>query len=120
MSALTAARLLAVGSAWRLTGLDTAGRALVAAVTGSDPDGQVLAGILLTRAGDRSVPLIGDALDNAAAPGELANVLASIGTDAARTALETAAGSVHPDVAAAAGQALQTLDQLRGPGEPPG
>ncbi len=113
MGALSAARLLTAGSAWRLTGLGATGRALVSAVTGSDPDDRALAGIMLTRAGDRSVPLIADAIAAGANPVDLMDVLASIGTDAARAALEAAARSTRPDVAATAQQALHTLDQLR-------
>ena len=113
MGAVSAARLLTAGSAWRLTGLGVAGRALVAAATGPDPGDRTLAGILLTRAGDRSVPLIRDALTAGADPADLVDILASIGTDAARAALQTAASSSRPDLAAAARRALHTLDQIR-------
>jgi len=113
MSALSGARLLTAGSAWRLTGLRATGRALVSAITGSDPDDRVLAGILLTRAGDRSVPLIADAIAAGANPADLIDVLASIGSDAARAALQATTRSTRPDVATAARQALHTLDQLR-------
>jgi hypothetical protein len=117
MSALSAARLLTAGSAWRLTGLTPAGRALVSAVAGPAADDRALAGILLTRAGDRSVPLISEALTTQADPTDLVNVLASIATPQARAALQTATLSTRPEVAAAARQALQTLDQQpRGPG----
>jgi hypothetical protein len=49
VGAVSAAGLLTAGSAWRLTGLRAAGRALVSAVTGPDSDDRTLAGILLTR-----------------------------------------------------------------------
>jgi hypothetical protein len=111
MGALSAAKLLAAGSVWRLTGQGTAGRALITAVTSSRPDDRVLAGILLTRAGDRSVQLIRDALAAGLDPTDLVNVLASIGTDTARTALQAAARSNRAGVAAAAHEALRTLDQ---------
>ncbi len=113
MSALTAARLLAAGAAWRVTGMGAPGRALVSAVTGPRADERELAGILLTRAGDRSVPLIDDALAAGADPSELVTILASIGTSPARAALETAARSDRPDVAVAARAALQSLDEIR-------
>lgn len=113
MGAVSAAGLLTAGSAWRLTGLGAAGRALISAVTGPDPDDRTLAGILLTRAGDRSVPLIRDALAAGTDPADLVDILASIGTDAARAALETAAGSSRADVAAAGRRALHTLEQMR-------
>lgn len=114
VSAASAARWLAAGATWRLTGLNSAGRALVSAVSGPDPDGRALAGILLTRAGDRSVPLLQDALDSDADPTDLVNVLASIGSTSARAALVSAANSTRPEVATAAAAALRSLDQQRG------
>lgn len=116
MGAASAARLLTVGSAWRVAGLGAAGRSLVSAVTGPEPDDRVLAGILLTRAGDRSVPLIADALAAGADPADLVDVLASIGTAAARSALLVAGRSPRPDVAVAARRALATLDEIGGEG----
>ncbi len=113
---MSATKLLTAGSAWRVAGLGAAGRALVSAVTGPDPDDRVLAGILLTRAGDRSVPLIADALAAGANPRDLVDVLASIGTDSARAALVAATRSARPDVGPAARRALATLDQIRGEG----
>jgi hypothetical protein len=90
MGAVASAKLLAAGSAWRLTGLDAAGRSLVAALAGGAENEQTLAGILLVRAGDRSVPLITEAISAGATSAALVDVLASIGTDTARTALEGA------------------------------
>lgn len=85
----------------------------MSAVTGSDPDDRVIAGMLLTRAGDRSVPLIGEALAAGADPENLVDVLASIGSDAAYAGLQIAAQSTRPDLAACAARALHTLDQIR-------
>ncbi len=113
MSAASSIRLLAAGAAWRLTGVDSAGRALVSAVAGTDPDGRTLAGILLTRAGDRSVPLIQEALTSGNDPSELVNVLASIGSDSARAALVAATESARLKTATAATAALRVLDQQR-------
>jgi hypothetical protein len=116
MSAVSAARLLVLGTAWRLAGVAAAGQALVSAAGGPDPDRQVLAGMLLTRAGDRSVPLLADALASsgpAADPRALVDILASIGTDQARTALRAATRSPRSTVAAAADRALHSLDQQR-------
>jgi len=55
VGAASAVKLLIAGSSWRLAGVRAAGGVLVSAVTGSDPDDRVLAGILLTRAGDRTL-----------------------------------------------------------------
>lgn len=113
MSALSAARLLATGATWRATGTRAAGRALVRGAATGGTDDRVLAGILLTRAGDRSVPLIRDALATADVPTVLVDVLASIGTPAARAALDDAARAERADLATAARRALDALDQQR-------
>jgi hypothetical protein len=113
MGAASSAKLLAAGSAWRLTGLDAVGRSLVVAVAGGGEDEQTLAGILLVKAGDRSVPLITEAISAGATCPELVDVLASIGTETARAALDRATHAPSPEVAAAAEQALRTLDEIR-------
>jgi hypothetical protein len=105
------ARLLAAGAAWRLAGVAPAGRALVGGLVEGDENERTVAGLTLTRAGDRSVPLLAAALAAGAAPDLVVDVLASIGTDAARNALhrEAQTGS------AAAARALRTLDETDRP-----
>lgn len=117
MSAASSAGLLAVGATWQLTGLAAAGNALVrAATTGGDTE-RTLAGMLLVRAGDRSVPLLTEAVRAGPAAVDLVDVLASIGTDEARAALVGIARASPPavatDTAEAAGAALRTLDEVR-------
>jgi DNA-binding TFAR19-related protein (PDSD5 family) len=55
--------------------------------------------------------LITEAISAGATSAALVDVLASIGTDTARTALERATRA-PPEVAAAAEQALRTLDEI--------
>ena len=114
MSTAGTARLLAAGAAWRFTGAAPAGRALVGGLVEGDENERTVAGISLTRAGDRSVPLLAEALAAGAAPDLVVDVLASIGTDAARTVLHQEAQS---DSAAAepAARALRTLDETDRP-----
>jgi hypothetical protein len=111
VSTAGAARLLAAGAAWRLTGVAPAGRALVGGLVEGDENERTVAGISLTRAGDRSVPLLAEALAAGAAPDLVVDVLASIGTDAARNVLhqEAQTGS------AAAARALRALDETDPP-----
>ena len=113
MSTAGAARLLAAGAAWRFTGATPAGRALVDGLLEGDENERAVAGISLTRAGDRSVPLLAAALDEGATPDPVVDVLASIGTDAARNTLRraAAAGSAAAEPAA---RALRTLDDIDG------
>ena len=114
MSAAGAARLLAAGAAWRLTGATPAGRALVDALADGDETERTVAGIQLTRAGDRSVPLLRDALLTGDAPAPAVDVLASIGSDTARDALRRVATADGVDAACkdSAASALRTLDEI--------
>jgi hypothetical protein len=109
--------LLAVGATWRVTGVPAAGRALVTAATTGSGNDQVLAKMLLVKAGNRSVPIVTRTLLADPAATGLVDVLASIGTKEAREALvnllhgsSTAVTQHHRDAAA---QALQTLDEIR-------
>lgn len=114
MGALASARLLAVGATWRTAGLRSAGRALVEAADGDDETGRMLAGTLLVRAGDRSVPLVAEPLLAGRAGPALVDVLASIDTPRARAALTEVARGPSPECRAAAREALRTLDRIHG------
>lgn len=117
MGAAASAKLLAVGAAWRLTGVSAAGDALVAAVTTGGETERTLAGMLLVKAGDRSVPVVTDAIMTGPEPADLVDVLVSIGTDDARAALlrvsQAPPPAVRPATRNAAAEALRTLDEMR-------
>jgi hypothetical protein len=112
MGLAASAKVLAAGAAWRLTGLGPAGRMLVGSVSRGGENEQTLAGMLLVQAGDRSVPLVAGALATGSTAPELVDVLASIGTDSARAALEQAAVAAPPDIAGSARKALRDLDEI--------
>lgn len=113
MSLPGTAKVFAAGAAWRLTGLDSAGRVLVDSVISGTEDEVTLAGILLVRAGDRSVPLVTSALETGANAPELLDVLVSVGSDAARTALQNVAQAPTSQASGAAEKALQQFDDIR-------
>jgi hypothetical protein len=117
VGAAASAKLLAVGAAWRLTGVSAAGHALVTAVTSGGENERTLAGMLLVQAGDRSVPVVADAILAGPGPADLVDVLASIGTDEARAALlrvsQSPPPAVPPTTRDAATEALRTLDEIR-------
>lgn len=121
MGALTSARIVAAGATWRLTGIAAAGDALLAAVTTGDETERTLAGMLLVKAGNRSVPLVADAALTGRGADDLVDVLASINTADAREALvrvtQAPPSIVAPRVKTAAADALRTLDQIRGQDE---
>jgi hypothetical protein len=105
--------MFATGAAWRYVGSAGAGRTLVDACQSGDDDERTLAGMFLVQAGDRSVSLLVDAARSAAEPGDLVDVLASIGSDTARTGLSELAASSDARVAAPALSALQDFDEIR-------
>lgn len=117
MSAAASARLLVVGTTWRLTGITAAGDALVTAVTAGGESDRMLAGMLLVRAGDRSVRVVAEAILAGRAATDLVDVLASIDTDQSRAALvrvsQAPQAVVAPGVTDAAAAALRTLDEIR-------
>ena len=117
MGSARSARILAIGATWRLTGIAAAGDALLTAVTTGDETDRMLAGTLLVKAGNRSVPLVTDAVLTGKGDAELVDVLASINTADARAGLERLAqaprSTVAPQAKDAAAEALRTLDQIR-------
>ena len=104
-------KLLAAGAAWRIAGLGAAGRTLVDAAADEVETEQTLAGMLLVKAGDRSVPLVANALAAGVTSLGLVDVLASIGTPEARGALGAIAVA-EGKVGAAAADAIRTLDEI--------
>ena len=62
MKVSAATRLFASRAFWGLTGIGAAGRVLVKAFDAEDEDVRSIAGILLTKAGRRVEPLLGEAL----------------------------------------------------------
>ena len=112
MGAASSAKVLAAGSAWRLTGRAAAGRRLVGAINHGGEDEQTIAAVFLTRAGDRAVPLIREGLAADAPSPTLIDILGSIGTGTARVELQRVVVSGSRDLAEAARQALLTLDEI--------
>jgi hypothetical protein len=111
VGAASSAKVLATGSAWRLTGHAAAGRRLVRAVNRDDEDARAIAAMFLTRAGDRSVPLIREGLAAQTPSPVLLDVLAGIGTERARSQLRVVAED-GGDLAGAAREALRALDEI--------
>jgi len=117
MGATRSARLLAAGATWRLTGVAAAGDALLNAVTTGSETDRTLAGMLLVKAGNRSVPVVADAVLTGKGDADLVDVLARINTPDARAALVTVAqappSALAPRAKEAAAEALRTLDHIR-------
>lgn len=109
--------LLARSAAWRLTGSETAGRAVVRALASADPTTRTMAGMLLARAGRRAGPLLREALAARHALPMVLPILADIGDQESRPALSALTRDPDAAVATAAREGLRVLDaQLGGPG----
>ena len=113
MGFTSSARVLATGAAWRVAGAAWAGRSLIDTFVHGDDDERTLAGMALVQAGDRSVPLVLDAIASGLDPIELIDVVSSIGTDEARAALSRLTESGDPATTVAAADALHTFDAIR-------
>ena len=78
---------------------------------------RMLAGMLLVQAGDRSVPVVAEAISTGSGSADLVDVLAGIGSDGAREALARVSQAPRPtvaqDVGDAAAEALRRLDEIR-------
>ncbi len=102
--------LLARHAAWRLTGSDAAGRGVVRALSSDDPTTRTIAGTLLARAGERSRPLLREALAARHALPMVLPILADIGDQESRPALQALMRDPDATVAGAAREALRVLD----------
>ena len=104
-------KVLGSGIGWRRLGLGGSGRRLLDALGGSNEQEQVLAGMALVKAGDRSVGLIEEAIDEGRASSKAVLLLADIGGDQARSILASASGSKGP-YSEAADEALDLLRRI--------
>jgi hypothetical protein len=108
--------LLGQHAAWRLTGLSSAGRAVVRALASDDPTTRTTAGMLLTRAGRRALPLLREALTARYALPMVLPILADIGDQDSRPALRALTHDADATVAEAAREGLRVLEaRLGGP-----
>lgn len=112
MGAASSVKVLATGSAWRLTGRAASGRKLVRAVNQGVENEQAIAAFFLVRAGDRAVPLIHEGLTAHGPSPALVEILGSIGTDTARLELQRVVSTGSPELAQAAQRALRTMDEI--------
>jgi HEAT repeat protein len=102
--------LLAQHAAWRVTGLEAAGRGIVRALSSADPTVRTMAGMLLVRAGHGATPLLREALAARQSLPMVVTLLADIGDQASRPILTELTQDPDVAVARAARQALRVLD----------
>ena len=104
-----ATRLFASQALWGMTGSNAAGRVLVEALAAEDEDVRTIAGILLTKAGRRAEPLLGEALRDGRHIPMVIGVLGSIGDPDVLPELRPFARSNDPEVARAARDAIRVI-----------
>lgn len=101
------AGVLVRGAAFRATGARGLGRGLVRDFLTGDEDARTAAGMLLVRAGDRSIGVLREALDATPDAEELVDVLAGIETPAAEAEMRRVAGEGSSPVAEKAAGVLE-------------
>ena len=113
MSPWQVARLYALRSVWRVTGLRRAGRALLDALASSDEDLRAVAGMLLVQSGKRAEPLIAEAIAHREHLPTVLVIAGDIGAVALEPELHRFTNDPDPDVARAARDGLRILAAQR-------
>lgn len=111
MYVLRIVRLLTLSMIWRVTGLRQFGRALVRGLGAANSDVCTVAGMLLVKAGRRSIPLLLEALQRRENVPMVLRVLADVGDTRVESALKSWIGDTDPAVAAAARDALKIVQR---------
>jgi hypothetical protein len=106
VSATGSAALLAAAAAWRL-GATSAGRRLVDALSSSDENERLIAGMMLVKGGEKAVPLLRDELQHPRNLPHLLRVIGDAAPEAFMDALERYAADDDPAVRRAAQDGLK-------------
>ena len=106
---LTVLRLTLCASAWRLTGLNAAGRVLVHALGSPNENVRTVAGMLLVKAGKKSEPVLSEALMRRESLPLVLTILADIGSQQLEPEIRALSQDRDPQVAKAAEDALRLL-----------
>lgn len=109
MSPVRVAALFAVNTVWRITGAESAGRVLMKALASPDPSARMVAGILLVRAGKRSVPLLREAIERGINLPQTLLMAGDIGAKSLEPDLHKFVDHPDPSVAKAAADGLRLL-----------
>ena len=110
---VSALRVIAAGIAWRLFGSHNGGSVLLRAMAGDDEQNRMLAGMSLVKAGDRSLQLIENRINDRKGTVALIRLLPDIGGEEARSLLEVIAERETGDMAEAATECIDLLDRMK-------
>jgi HEAT repeat protein len=109
MRVVSTASVLASGLLWKTVGLRSAGRALIRALDSEIEDVRTIAGMSLVQAGERSTPLLCEALDRGEHRALVLTMLGDIGDPGTGPAIERFLADPDREVAVAAREALRVL-----------
>jgi len=101
------------GASWRLFGSRRAGETLLEALSGDDEQNRMLAGMSLVKAGQRSLRLIENKLNDEKGSVPLIRLLPDVGGEDARDLLEKIAARNSGDMAEAATECIDLLDRVK-------
>jgi hypothetical protein len=106
---MQAARLFALKSVWSATGSQSAGRALVEALSSPDEGVRTIAGMFLVQAGKRAEPLVEDAIRRRQSLPTVLVMAGDIGAFGLEPELQRLSTDPDPEVAKAAKDGLRIL-----------
>ena len=106
-------KVLMAGASWRLFGSLRAGEILLRALSGDDEQNRMLAGMSLVKAGQRSLRLIENKINEEKGSVPLIRLLPDIGGEDARYLLELIAARNSGDMAEAATECIDLLDRVK-------
>jgi HEAT repeat protein len=105
------ARLFVANAVWRTTGLPSAGRALVEALSSPDENVRTIAGMFLVQAGRKAEPLLREALARGDNLPLVLSILGDIGDPAFEPELRRFLDHPDPNIAKAARDALRVMQR---------
>ena len=105
-------RVMAAGTSWRLFGSTRAAETLLAAMSSDNEQNQMLAGMSLIKAGQRSFDLIQEKFEADEANARIIRLLADIDPQRARPLLEKIAREEPGELTDTARQCIDLLDRI--------
>lgn len=110
MNTAKVAQLFVSKAVWNVTGLDVAGRTLIHALDSKDEDIRTIAGMFLVQTGQRSEPLLKEALHKGQHLPMVIHVLGSIGDPGVESELRPFTEDSDPEIVRAAQDAIRAID----------
>jgi len=105
-------RVMAAGTSWRLFGSRRAAETLLQAMSADDEQNQMLAGMSLVKAGQRSFDLIQNRIEAGLASARIVRLLPDIDTERARPVLEKIVRGESGEMNDAARECIELLDRI--------